>query len=189
MGGGIGIFQSMLLHHYDTGSRRLSTDPKCRHLARFVFTPCGPSNNNLKVEVFPSDPASDRPFFSATIQPINYSPSFPFNSAWLGYLGLSTHILQPPLPEGKPADVVVGTNDWKKSAPTLKTSRAKMVWIDMRQPEGREKKVGSSGTNEGDALLAKKDDGNWWPGMRRWNLGTYCPEATLELGEPEIIKA
>ena len=85
-------------------------------------------------------------------------------------------MLQPPLPEGDPADVVVGTNDWKRSSPILKSKRAKMVWIDMKQDEDA-------------ILLANKGKGyeNWWPGLRRWHLGMISEDTTLELGEPEII--
>ena len=117
---------------------------------------------------------------------MNYTPCFPFSSAWLDYLGMSTHILQPPLPEGKPAEVVVGTDTWLRSNPVLKSSKAKLVWFDMKQPEGALKDAGV-GRDEGDALLNKKGNENWWPGMRRWNLGLYCPDATLDLGEPEVL--
>ena len=139
------------------------------------------------MQVFPIDEASTRPFFSATIQPISYTPSFPFSSSWVSYLGMSTHILQPPLPKGEPADVVVGTNQWLRSHPVLSSSKAKMVWFDMKQP--MDTKVSSStGNDEGDALLAREGHENWWPGMRRWHIGLHCPDATLELGEPERLQ-
>lgn len=157
-----------------------------RHLARFVFTPSVSSSKAFKVEVFPTDPSSTRPFFTATIQSISYTPSFPFSSSWLSYLGMSTHILQPPLPAGKPADVVVGTDTWKRSDPLIKCRRAKMIWIDMKQPSGGAKGAGS-GDGEGDVLLANKGE-HWWPGMKRWHLGMYCPDATLQLGDPEILR-
>lgn len=57
----------------------------------------------------------------------------------------------------------------------------------MKQPDNGAKDTGS-GEGEGDALLAKKGNENWWPGLRRWHLGMYCPDATLELGEPQIVK-
>ena len=112
------------------------------------------------------------------------------SSTWLSYLGISTDILQPPLPEGDPADIVVGTNDWKRSNPILKSKRAKIVWIDMKQPdEDQKNRQAAVGQDEGAALLTKKgkDLENWWPGMRRWHLGMVCENATLELGEPEIL--
>ena len=112
------------------------------------------------------------------------------SSSWLSYLGISTHILQPPLPEGDPADVVMGSKDWKKSFPMLKSKHAKLVWIDMKQPDRDQQHVAAAGSQEGAAaLLQNKAKGyeNWWPGMKRWHLGVICEDSTLELGEPEII--
>ena len=59
--------------------------------------------------------------------------------------------------------------------------------MDMKQPVGGLKAAGE-GEGEGDALLAKKGHENWWPGMKRWHIGLYLPNATLELGEPEVWK-
>ena len=98
---------------------------------------------------------------------------------------MSTHILQPPLPEGEPADIVVKTDQWMRSEPLLKCGKAKMVWFDMKQPEVQIEGSGT-GSGEDDALL-KKGNANWWPGMRRWQCGLYCPNATLALSEPTII--
>lgn len=112
------------------------------------------------------------------------------SSSWLSYLGISSLILQPPLPEGDPADVVVGSTDWKRSNPILKSKHAKMVWIDMKQHDGDEHNSEAAvGHEEGAKLLKTKGKGyeNWWPGMRRWQLGVICEDATLDLGEPEII--
>lgn len=162
-----------------------------KHLARFKFTPTDASKSSpVKVEVYRSDPSATRPFFSATIHPISYLPAFPMSSSWLSYLGISTAILQPPLPEGDPADVVVGTKDWKRSFPVLKSRKAKMVWMDMKQLDGDPRRDASAnGPEEGAALLRKEGKGyeNWWPGMGRWQLGMVCEDSTLELGEPEIL--
>ena len=157
-----------------------------RHLARFKFTPTDASKSSpVKVEVYRSDPSATRPFFSATIHPINYLPTFPMSSTWLSYLGISTAVLQPPLPEGDPADVVVGTKDWKRSYPKLKTRTAKMVWIDMKQPD-KDRKAGESVNGPGEGAAGKGYE-NWWPGMGRWHLGMVCEDSTLELGEPEVL--
>ena len=160
-----------------------------RHFARFVWSPLDSAGPITKVEVFPSDPAAVRPFFTASVRPVSYTPSFPFNSSWLGYLGFSTHILQPPLPAGEPADIVVKTEGWRRSAPILATKTAKLVWIDMKQREGGKggARGEGEGEGEGDALLDKGANENWWPGMRRWNVGLYCPDSVLELGEPEMV--
>ena len=66
-----------------------------------------------------------------------------------------------------------------------------MVWIDMKQAdEDRKRGEGAVGQEEGDAVVRKEGKGyeNWWPGMRRWHLGMVCENATLELGEPEVIQ-
>ena len=112
------------------------------------------------------------------------------SSTWLSYLGISTYILQPPLPEGDPSEVVVGSEDWKRSLPILKSKRAKMVWIDMKQTvKGNKGDKAAVGQGETDALLKKQEDlnENWWPGMRRWHLGMVCEDATLQIGEPEVL--
>lgn len=162
-----------------------------RHLARFKFTPLDPSTSSpVKVEVFRADPCSTQPFFSASIHPISYLPAFPMSSTWLSYLGISTYILQPPLPEGDPSEVVVGSEDWKRSNPILKTKRAKMVWIDMKQSdEGRKGVRAAVAQGEGATLLTKHEEvyENWWPGMRRWHLGMILEDAILKLGEPKVL--
>lgn len=168
-----------------------------KHLARFSFTPADASKSSpIKVEVYRAIPGSSppsfstQPFFSATIHPISYLPVFPMSSSWLSYLGISTSILQPPLPTGDPTDLVVGTTDWKRSLPVLTSKRAKMVWIDLKQPdEDREYGEAAVGREEGDVLLKRKgkDRENWWPGMGRWHLGVVCEDATLKLGEPAIL--
>lgn len=63
-----------------------------------------------------------------------------------------------------------------------------MVWIDMKQSDGNIKEAAVS-QEQADAPLQTKGEGyeNWWPGMRRWHLGMVCEDATLELGEPEVL--
>ena len=56
----------------------------------------------------------------------------------------------------------------------------------MKQPQGEMKDAGV-GSEEADSLLIRGENENWWPGMRRWNIGLYCPDATLDLGEPEVL--
>ncbi len=57
--------------------------------------------------------------------------------------------LQPPLPVGEDKDVEVGTEDWKRSWPVLKSGKARLVWIDMRQ-SGKAGGKGSKGTENED---------------------------------------
>ena len=67
----------------------------------------------------------------------------------------------------------------------MKSRKARAVWVDMRQPPYEGRMDAGAGEGETDALLRKKREENWWPGMRRWHLGLWCDEAVLELGEPE----
>lgn len=39
-----------------------------------------------------------------------------------------------------------------------------------------------------DRLLPKKRYESWWPGLRSCHLGMYRPDATLDLGGPEIAR-
>ena len=195
MGGEIGISQSTLGIHLSSYGKALliNTTLNSRHLARFNFTPTSSTKSSpIKIEVYRMDPSATKPFFSATIQPISYIPAFPLSSSWISYLGLPTRILQPPLPEGDPADVIVGTTDWKRSIPVLKSKRAKMVWIDMKQSDAEDYgNVKATDGHEGDSAPVKgqgKRYENWWPGWkRRWHLGIACEDATLELGKPEVF--
>ena len=139
----------------------------------------------LKIEVSASE--NTAPFFTATIHPTTYTPTFSFNSAWQGYLGLPTRCLQPPLPTGTPAHLEVGSEVWMRSTPVLRSKRCRVVWFDMQQSQNGEGTV--SGTNESNARSKRKDADNWWPGIGRWRLGMSCEDATLELEGPEVFNA
>lgn len=138
----------------------------------------------LKIEVFPEDPSAIEPFFTANIQPIKWLPSFPCSLAWASYIGLDTNIIQPPLPQGDSPELC-GTEDWKKLQPVMSSRKTRLVWIDMKQPPSKSE-TASEGNEEGDALLQRNPkDENWWPGLRRWNIGLWFEDATLDIGEPE----
>lgn len=82
----------------------------------------------------------------------------------------------------------------------LATKKAKMCWVDMAQPstaattangaaaaDGKKDAMTTITEDGGDAPpLKKKGEGNWWPGMWRWNLGMACTDAVLEVGVPEV---
>ena len=184
-----------------------------KHMARFAFTPVpGRGKGVVKVEIFAVGGKGEgagkkkeeviQPFFTTVIHSISYAPSVPFDSQWMGYLGFSTRLLQPPLPEGKDAGVEVGTGDWKRSAPRMWSKKARFVWLDMRQ-SGRRGGDGMGGTGsagdgdgevqgEGGGVISREhreEEGweNWWPKMGRWHLGLECQDTTLTLGEPEIL--
>lgn len=164
-----------------------------RHIARFKFSPPDATPGStptppLKIEVFPEDASATEPFFTANILPIRWLPSFPCSFALAPYVGLATHIVQPPLPQGDSLELC-GTDDWKKSQPLLSSRKTRLVWIDMRQPYSKSE-TASEGDEEEDALLQRKPkDENWWPGMRRWHIGLWFEDAKLDLGEPEIWKS
>ena len=80
-------------------------------------------------------------------------------------------MVQPPLPEGKPKDVMCGTDAWYKSEVSMYSPKAKLVWMDLQQP--------------GNEVV--KGQENWWPGVKRWHLALWLQDAVLELGHPEVL--
>jgi hypothetical protein len=164
-----------------------------RHIARFKFSladaPLGSvPTPPLKIEVFPEDSSATEPFFTANILPIRWLPPFPCSFALAPYVGIDTHIVQPPLPQGGSPELG-GTDDWKKSQPLLSSRKTRLVWIDMRQPPSKSG-TASGGDDEEDALLQRKPkDENWWPGIGRWHIGLWFEDAKLDLGEPETWKS
>lgn len=73
------------------------------------------------------------------------------------------------------------------SNPVLYGRNTRLVWIDMKQPTSGSEAEGD-GDEEGDSLLGKSQKNeNWWPGMKRWQVGLWFDNAALDLGEPEIL--
>ena len=156
-----------------------------RHLARFNFknlndTPTSP----IRVEVFELD--SKVPFFATTIHQTSWTPTFPFNSAWTAYMGLPSKCLQPPLPVGHPPEMEAGTDSWALCAPTLKSKKCRLVWLDMQQDQPAVDNEEDDGPPK--TVSKEKSADNWWPGMGRWKMGMSMDDATLEIGEPQIFK-
>ncbi|KAL8747244.1 MAG: hypothetical protein Q9190_000863 [Brigantiaea leucoxantha] len=149
-----------------------------KHLARFEYTGSF-SKPPFSVSIFPASsddhPASTAPFFTASIAPLRFwTPSFPFSTNFAKHVGISNVLLQPPLPEGEPKDVTPGSEQFFKTDGHIWCKKAKLVWFDMKQPEG--------------AVKVVKGRENWWPGFRRWNLGLWLPDAELSLGDPDVVK-
>ena len=143
-----------------------------KHIARFKYTGDF-SSPPFTVQLYPEDPTINEPFFTASVQHLGFwTPTFPFSGKFLARLGLSSDMVQPPLPEGEPKDVLCGTDAWYKSTAGIYSPKAKLVWIDLKQP----------GKDEG------SDRENWWPGIRRWHVGIWLQDAQLDLDEPEILK-
>ncbi|MCJ1251919.1 hypothetical protein MMC30_009157 [Trapelia coarctata] len=163
-----------------------------KHLARFSFT--SPTPDTTKVEVFPHDTTGDileatasaKPFFTALYKPISYMPSFPFSTRIGKYMGIDFNLVQPPLPEGKGKEgELPGTTKWCKLLPLEYTKKASLGWFDLRQmdPSGDSKASNTDDLDE-DTLPegAYSTFENWWPGLRRWNIGLKMEDATVDFG-------
>ncbi|KAL8711245.1 MAG: hypothetical protein Q9220_004390 [cf. Caloplaca sp. 1 TL-2023] len=145
-----------------------------KHIARFKCTG-NFSAPPFTIQLFPEDPANETPFFTASLKPLGFwTPSFPFSSKFLKRIGVPSSMVQPPLPSGEveSKDVVCGTDRWCKSEPVIYSPKAKLIWMDLKQPE-----------QEG-----KKGSEHWWPGIKRWHVGVWLQNAQLDLGESEVIK-
>ncbi|KAI1366210.1 hypothetical protein F5Y08DRAFT_301551 [Xylaria arbuscula] len=171
-----------------------------KHLARFEWVHT--ADGKTKVRVYPYDTAassddgystisesepSDNVFFHATFQPMRWAPSFPLSFSWLKYMGIDASLVQPPLPDGRQGDSSVGeelpgTRQWCQVLPGLSTRRATLGWIDMSQSsydvahcsDGQDIKKG--GNNETKCA-------NFWPGLRRWNMGILMQNADINFEE------
>ncbi|KAL8933691.1 MAG: hypothetical protein Q9216_006251 [Gyalolechia sp. 2 TL-2023] len=143
-----------------------------KHIARFKYTGDF-SAPPFTVQLYPEDPAIDEPFFTASLQHLGFwTPTFPFSTNFLKRLGFPNEMVQPPLPEGEPKEVLCGTDAWYKLAGDIYSPKAKLVWMDLKQP-------GKEADNERE---------NWWPGIKRWHLGVWLQDAELDFGEPEAIE-
>lgn len=143
-----------------------------KHVARFQYDGDF-SAPPFTVQIYPEDPAIDEPFFTASLQHLGFwTPTFPFSSNFLKRLGIPNAIVQPPLPEGEPKEVLRGTDTWFKSTASVYSPKAKLVWMDLKQPR------------KGGDLRRE----NWWPGIKRWHLAVWLQNAQLDLGEPEVLK-
>ncbi|KAL8947605.1 MAG: hypothetical protein Q9222_006131 [Ikaeria aurantiellina] len=154
----------------DESGRKNWNIPK--HIARFKVTGDF-SAPPFTIQLFPEDPADETPFFSASLKHLGFwTPSFPFSSRFMKRIGVPSSMVQPPLPQAKSGDVVCGTDRWCKSEPVIYSPKAKLIWMDLKQPEKK-------GENKNE---------HWWPGIKRWHLGVQLQNAQLDLGEPEVIK-
>ncbi|CAL8574726.1 hypothetical protein XPA_000679 [Xanthoria parietina] len=143
-----------------------------KHIARFKYTGDF-SFPPFTVQIFPEDPSIETPIFTASLQHLAFwTPSFPFSSNVLKWLGVPNVMVQPPLPEGDPREVLCGTNAWYKVAASIYSPKAKLVWIDLKQ-QGNE---------------AEGENKHWWPGIRRWHVGLWLQNARLEFADPEVLR-
>ncbi|KAK0748411.1 hypothetical protein B0T21DRAFT_380249 [Apiosordaria backusii] len=166
--------------------RKLWNLPK--HLAHFIWSTPDPSNPEIQtLRVYPHDhsppggvpynPAeptpSTTPFFKCTLKVIPYLPSFPFSNLWLPKMGIDVSLVQPPLPENSQASQgeLPGTSEWVKMGGYEQVSkRCKVMWADLNQKEDGE---------EG------KGEDNFFPGLKRWNLGVVMEDGEANFVEGE----
>ncbi|KAL8673677.1 MAG: hypothetical protein Q9168_001892 [Polycauliona sp. 1 TL-2023] len=145
-----------------------------KHIARFKYIGDF-SSPPFTVQLFPEDLAIETPFFTASLQHLGFwTPTFPFSTSVLRWLGVPNSMVQPPLPEGDPKELLCGTNAWYKVTADIYSPKAKLVWLDMKQ-------LGNEDDND------KHINNNWWPDIKRWHVGLWLQDTQMELGYPEVL--
>ncbi|KAF7555774.1 hypothetical protein G7Z17_g1864 [Cylindrodendrum hubeiense] len=139
-------------------------------------------NGATTVKVFPHDTdpqdaaeatASPVPFFQATFKPWRFAPSFPFRTSWIDYLGITTTLALPPLPNGNGSQgELPGTDRWCTIIPQQYSRRTMVGWFDIAQ-------------HRDDNGQLTGDHENFWPGLGRWQLGVKMENADLAFNDPE----
>ena len=87
------------------------------------------------------------------------------------WLGVPNTLVQPPLPEGDPKELLYGTDAWYKVTASIYSPKAKIVWMDLKQ-HGKD---------------GQSDNKNWWPGIKRWHVGLWLQNTQMYLGDPEVL--
>ncbi|VBB71957.1 Putative protein of unknown function [Podospora comata] len=166
-----------------SNGRKLWNLPK--HLAKFTWSTPDPSNPNVQtLRVYPHDHTtpydptestpSTTPFFKCTLKMIPYLPSFPFSNHWLPRLRIDVTLVQPPLPENSQAsqEELPGTGEeWVKMGGYEQVSKkCRIMWADMDQRE-----EGEGG----------KEEGNFFPGLKRWNLAVVMQDGEANFVDGE----
>ncbi|KAH7159848.1 hypothetical protein B0J13DRAFT_539787 [Dactylonectria estremocensis] len=151
-----------------------------KHLARFDWA--SNTDGSTTVKVFPHDMnpqdtaeanASPVPFFQATFKPWRFAPSFPLRTSWLDYLGITSTLVLPPLPQGTGSQgELPGTDRWYKIVPQQYSRRTMVGWFDIAQ-------------HRDDNGRLTGDHENFWPGLGRWQLGMKMENADLALNAAE----
>ncbi|KFA49879.1 hypothetical protein S40293_01195 [Stachybotrys chartarum IBT 40293] len=149
-----------------------------KHLARFDWATLPDGTTTVKVfphDTIPSDTTesspSPIPLFQASFRPrIPYIPRFPFATYWADYLGLSTTLVMPPLPENPHASLgeIPASDRWYAIEPKEYSRQTSLGWVDLDQGEHR----------------PREDCPNFWPGVGRWHLGVKMENATIDFGFP-----
>ncbi|KAL8889663.1 MAG: hypothetical protein Q9215_003073 [Flavoplaca cf. flavocitrina] len=142
-----------------------------KHIARFKYIGDF-SSPPFTVQLFPEEAGIETPFFTASLQHFAvWTPSFPFSSNVMRWLGVPNSLVQPPLPEGEPKELLCGTDAWYKVTASIYSPKAKIVWMDLKQ-HGKD---------------GQSDNKNWWPGIKRWHVGLWLQNTQMYLGDPEVL--
>ena len=80
-------------------------------------------------------------------------------------------MVQPPLPQGDPKEVLCGTDAWYKVTANIYSPKAKLIWFDLEQ--------------QGNELEGKNK--NFWPGIKRWHVGLWLQNTRMDIGDPEVL--
>ncbi|KAF2493662.1 hypothetical protein BU16DRAFT_464911 [Lophium mytilinum] len=171
-----------------------------KHLARFSFSSppvsaTSPTPKSLTLAVYPPDPTSTIPFFSATLTPFTWLPAIPFSTR---YMPLSAELGQPPLPAAPraskvhsplsnsnkakdpyditkdEAELLVGTERWCSMTNHAYSPKTRGMWVEVHSPAEED---------------AKKEAQRWWPqGIKPWKIGAWMEEAEIEIPAPKEWK-
>jgi hypothetical protein len=163
-----------------------------KHLARFSFERFS-SPNRLKVQVFPpsSSPTiteTDKPFFSATLQPFSYIPALPFSTKISPWIGLDATLTQPPLlpqeDEGKELapELRSGSVEWLQMIPLVECSKTRGCWVDYEQPQSGLSPDGNDGNGAG------VQNQGWFPTVRPYRIGMWLEGAEITADIPKVLK-
>jgi len=175
-----------------------------KHLARFSFERLA-SPDRLKVQVFPpsSSPTiteTDKPFFSATLQPFTYVPAIPFSTNILPWFGVDGTLTQPPLlPQGDEGEDLApelraGSEEWLQVKPVVECRKMKGCWVDYAQPTSHSSSSaeplpgnGDSHSNGGHAEAEEVQNQGWFPTLHPLKVGVWMEGAELNFGKPDVL--
>lgn len=173
-----------------------------KHLARFSFERLA-SPERLKVQVFPPSSIgsaditeSDKPFFSATLQPFKYIPALPFSTKIAPWIGLDVTLTQPPLlpqPEddirGLAPELRAGSKEWLQVKPLIECSKMKGCWISYEQPASQSSPSSSSDDDEGvnGGNREGLQNSGWFPTLHPFKVGMWMEGTDITFVEPEIL--
>lgn len=147
-----------------------------KHLAKFEWRDL--PNGAKQCKVFPHDTSGDAnesspsttPLFQASFKTVPLVPSFPLSTKWFEYFGVSTALVQPPVPQGAQPEIV-GTKEWCRSPSIQSSSKTHVGWMDLRQRDEEGKLTG---------LFE-----NFFPGLGRWQLAVRMDNADFDIKEGE----